>query len=259
MQNMIPRLPRASDTSSEMLWEIRSRADESARVTHEKHRGWQCKRHGCESIAFIAMPCRGLVSAHQEVAQEAVTSDSSHRDSAGKPVTTRRAAVASASAAAEGGAAPKQAAADRSTIEMVERAVFLHHPYENRERLRSILPRKTGVQALNRALEYLERAGKIAIEGEAIHWAAGAAGPSGGGDGAPAADDKSILAGTCLEWIEEGKLPTETIGEYIVRVSNAHEPGSYTAEDARELDDSMRRAARGESYTHEQVWKEYGL
>ena len=198
------------------------------------------------------------MSAHHEVAHGAATLESSHRASAGQAVTTQQATAAGASAAAEGGAAAQAAAPDRSTVEMVERAVFLHHPYENRERLRRVLPRETGVQALDRALEYLERAGKIAIEGEAIHWAAGAAGPSGGGSGAPAADDKSILAGTCLEWIEEGKLPTETIGEYIVRVSNAHEPGSYTAEDARELDDSMRRAARGESYTHEQVWREYG-
>ena len=168
------------------------------------------------------------------------------------------AAVAGASAVAEDRAAPGQAAPDRTTIEMVERAVFLHHPYESRERLRRILPRATGVQALGRALEHLERAGKIAIEGEAIRWAAGAAGPSGWGSGAPAADDKSILAGTCFEWIEEGKLPTETIGEHIVRVSNAHEPGSYTAEDAKEFDEDMRRAAKGEYYTHEQVWKEFG-
>ena len=186
--------------------------------------------------------------------------DSVQRAGADKASMAQQAAstVAGASAAAEGGAAP-QDAADRSTIEMVERAIFLHHPYESRERLRSILPRKTDVQTLDRALEYLECTGKIAIKGEAIRWAGSAAGPSGRGSGAPAADDKSILAGTCLEWLEEGKLPTETIGEYIVRVSNAHEPGSYTAEDARELDDSMRRAAKGESYTHEQVWKEYGL
>ena len=208
------------------------------------------------------MPCRGLVSAHQEVAQEAVTSDSSHRDSAGKAVTTRQAAVASASAVAEGGAGPQQASPDRSTIEMVERAVFLHHPYESRERLRRVLPRETGVQALDRALEYLERAGKIAIEGDAIRWAAGPAGPDAGRSdkrsGAPAADTKSVLAGTCFEWMEEDRLPTETVGEYIVRIYNAHEPGSYTAEDAREFDEGMRRMAKGDYYTHEQVWKEFG-
>ena len=139
---------------------------------------------------------------------------------------------------------------------MVERAIFLHHPYENRERLRSILPRKTGAEALDRVLDHLERSGRIAIDGASVRWAAGADDEA---DGALKADDKSILAGTNLEWLEEGKLPSETIGEYIVRVSNAHEPGSYTAEDASELDDSMRQAARGVSYTHEQVWREYGL
>ena len=196
--------------------------------------------------------------------EAAGASGPAQRAGSGKAVMSRRAAAeagggasAGASTAAEGGAAAR-AAADRSTIEMVERAVFLHHPYESRERLRSILPRKTDVQTLDRALEYLERAGKIAIEGEVIRWAGGAAGPSGRGSGAPAAGGKSILAGTCLEWLEEGKLPTETIGEYIVRVSNAHEPGSYTAEDARELDDSMRRAAKGDYYTHEEFWKEFG-
>ena len=174
---------------------------------------------------------------------------------AGAPAQQRaRADTAGAASAAEGGTAP-QGAPDRSTVEMVERAVFLHHPYENRERLRSILPRETSAQALDRALDHLERSGRIAIDGEAIRWAAEADGEA---DGALKADDKSILAGTNLEWLEEGKLPTETIGEYIVRITNAHDPGSCTAEDARELNDSMRQAARGDYYTHEQVWKEFG-
>ena len=138
---------------------------------------------------------------------------------------------------------------------MVERAIFLHHSYDNRERLRSILPMKTSAEALDRVLDHLERSGRIAIDGEAIRWAAEADGEA---DGALKADDKSILAGTNLEWLEEGKLPSETIGEYIVRVSNAHEPGSCTAEDAKEYDGDMRQAARGVSYTHEQVWKEFG-
>ena len=164
--------------------------------------------------------------------------------------------VAGASAAAKGGAAP-QDAADSSTIEMVERAIFLHHPYESRERLRRVLPRETGAQALDRALERLERSGKIAIDGEVIRWVDGL-GPGRVESRAQVADDKSILAGTCFEWLEKGKLPTETIGEHIVRVSNAHEPGSYTSEDAKEFDEDMRRAAKGEYYTHEQVWKEFG-
>ena len=212
---------------------------------------------------------RGRVVAQQEAVQGAKAAGRARMSGAGRDAgtSTRRAAASAAavaggaSAAAEGGAAA-QAAADRSTIEMVERAVFLHHPYESRERLRRVLPREIGVQALDRALEYLERSGKIAIEGEAIHWAAGPAGPdaskSGKRSGAPVADTKSVLAGTCFEWLEEGKLPTETIGEHIVRVFNAHEPGSYTAEDAKEFDEDMRRAAKGEYYTHEEFWKEFG-
>ena len=138
---------------------------------------------------------------------------------------------------------------------MVERAIFLHHPYENRERLRGILPRMTCARSLDRALDALARSGKVAVDGEAIRWLGG---PGAGGAGA-AAPDKSILAGTCFEWMEEDKLPTETIGEYIVRIYNAHEPGSYTDEDAREFDDGMRRMARGDCYAHEQVWKQFGL
>ena len=151
-----------------------------------------------------------------------------------------------------------QGAPDRGTVEMVERAVFLHHPYENRERLRSILPKETGAKALDRVLDHLERSGKIAIDGEAIRWASGSGIPGDKTNDTLKADDKSILAGTNLEWIEKGKLPTETIGEHIVRVSNAHEPGSFTDEDAKEFDEDMRQAAKGDYYTHEQLWKEFG-
>ena len=201
----------------------------------------------------------GTQEAVSEAAGTAAVAPTTIAEEVGAPARQQaHTAVASASVASVGDAAP-QGTPDRGTVEMVERAIFLHHPYENRERLRSILPKKTDAQALDRVLEQLERSGRIAIDGEAIRWAAEADGPNGEANDALKADDKSILAGTCLEWIEEGKLPTETIGEYIVRVTNAHEPGSCTAEDAKELDDSMRRAARGESYTHEQVWKEYGL
>lgn len=207
---------------------------------------------------------RGRVVAQQEAVQGAKAAGRARMSGAGRDAgtSTRRAAASAAaaggaSAAAEGGAAPRQAAADRSTIEMVERAIFLHHPYESRERLRRGLPRETGAQALDRALEHLVRSGKIAIDGEAIHWAGGL-GP-GVRISAQAADGKSILAGTRFEWMEEDKMPTETVGEYIVRIYNAHEPGSYTAEDAKEFDEGMRRMAKGEYYTHEQVWKEFGL
>ena len=142
-------------------------------------------------------------------------------------------------------------------IKMVERAIFLHHPYEGRERLRRALPGEIDALSLDRALDILERTGKIAIDRESIRPAPGASGPSDGQGGGSAAG-KTILAGTCFERIEEGKLPAETIGEHIVRVANAHEPGSYTAEDAREFDEDMRRAAKGDCYTHEEFWKKFG-
>ena len=70
--------------------------------------------------------------------------------------------------------------------------------------------------------------------------------------------NKSILAGTRFEYIEKGKLPTETVGECMVRVYNADEPGTHTAEDAKKLDESMRRRARGEHYTREEMREELG-
>ena len=201
------------------------------------------------------------MGAQQEAVRGAGATGHAHvnstREDAGTSTRRVTTVVAGASAAAKGGAAP-QDAADRSTIEMVERAIFLHHPYESRERLRRVLPRETGAQALDRALERLERSGKIAIDGEVIRWVSGAGEPSNNANCTSVAGGKSILVGTCFEWMEEDKRPTETIGEYIVRVSNAHEPGSYTAADAKEFDEDMRRAAKGEYYTHEQFWKEFG-
>ncbi len=208
---------------------------------------------------FIAVIVSRFVVAQEAVRESAgaaVVAHTTIAEEVGTPAQQRQArtVAANASVASRSGTA-SQGAPDRGTVEMVERAIFLHHPYDNRERLRSILPRKTSVEALDRVLDHLERSGRIAIDGEAIRWAAEADGEA---DGALKADDKSILAGTNLEWLEEGKLPTETIGEYIVRVTNAHEPGSCTAEDAKEYDEDMRQAARGVSYTHEQVWKEFG-
>lgn len=185
-----------------------------------------------------------------ETASVAVAAPMTTAEEVGAPAQRHARTVASSSSAASNSSAATQVAPDRDTVEMVERAVFLHHPYENRERLRSVLPRETGAEALDRALGHLERSGRIAIDGEAIRWAAGA-------DSAPKAGGKSILAGTRFEWLEEDKLPTETIGEYIARIYNADEPGTYAAEDAREFDEGMRRMARGDYYTHEQVWKEF--
>ena len=171
-----------------------------------------------------------------------------------RPIASSRRAGA---ATGPGHAASAQAGPGPDTIKMVERAVFLHHPYENRDRLRRALLGEIGAEFLDRALERLERSGKIVVDGEAIRWAPGAGCASG--EECDEVASKSILAGTCFEWLEKNKLPTETIGEYIVRVTNAHEPGSYTAKDAREFDEDMRRAAKGEYYTHEEVWKEFGL
>ena len=158
--------------------------------------------------------------------------------------------------AAEGGTA-EQATPDPGTIKMAERAIFLHHPYENRDRLRRVLPRQIDARSLDRVLEHLERSGKIAIDGGGIRWSSGTPGANDRGAGASTANN-SILAGTRFEWMEKGKLATETVGEYIVRINNAHEPGTYTVEDAREFDEGMRRMAKGDYYTHEQVWKEFG-
>ena len=202
----------------------------------------------------------GTQEAVREAAGTAAVAPMTIAEEVGAPAQQQaHTAVASASVASVGDAAP-QGTPDRGTVEMVERAIFLHHPYENRERLRSILPKKTDAQALDRVLEQLERSGRIAIDGEVIRWAsdAGKSDAVGQADGAAASGDKSILEGTRFEWMEEDKLPTETIGEYITRIYNAHEPGSYTAEDAREFDEGMRRMAKGDYYTHEQVWKEFG-
>lgn len=49
-----------------------------------------------------------------------------------------------------------------------------------------------------------------------------------------------------LAELEEDKLPTETIGEYIARMANNMEPGLCTQADAEEMDEDLRRLARGE-------------
>lgn len=217
---------------------------------------------GAKGTAFMPALRQRSVGARQKAVQKRGESEapaSSRRIRAFGAAALRPGAGAGASGAAKRRAAEPQAGPDSATIKMVERAISLHHPYENRERLRRILPRRTSARSLDRALDILERSGKIAVDGEAIRWLAGPPnGPAVGGD-AGAAANKSILAGTCFEWMEEDKLPTETIGEYVVRVYNAHEPGSYTDEDAREFNDGMRRMAKGDYYTHEQVWKMFGL
>ena len=49
-----------------------------------------------------------------------------------------------------------------------------------------------------------------------------------------------------LAELEEDKLPTETIGEYVARMANNMEPGLCTQADAEEMDEDFRRLARGE-------------
>ena len=217
---------------------------------------------GAKGTSFIPALQRQPVGARQKGVQKQRESEapaSSRRIRAFEAAALRPSAGAGASGAARRRAAESQSGPDPATIKMVERAISLHHPYENRERLRRILPRRTSARSLDRALVVLERSGKIAMDGEAIRWLAGPPNGPAGGRSAGATANKSILAGTCFEWMEEDKLPTETIGEYIVRIYNAHEPGSYTDEDAREFDDGMRRMAKGDYYTHEQVWKKFGL
>lgn len=184
--------------------------------------------------------------------------------SVGTETATRRGVAGGGTrAAAESGEA-LQGGPDLGMIEAVECLVSMHRSYESRGRLLRALPERIDAQSLDRVLEYLVHSGKIAIDGEAIRWTFSRGGPHGDGSANSRGHDsalarKSILAGTRFEYIEEGKRPTETVGEYMVRVYNADEPGAYTAEDAIEFDEKMRRRARGEYYTREQVKEELGL
>lgn len=172
-------------------------------------------------------------------------------------------AAAPAARGADKGGALALGGPDLGMIETVECAVSMQRSYGSRDRLLRALPESIDARSLDVVLGYLEHSGKIAVEGEAIRWTfrpggsdAGGLGNSRGHDAALAS--KSILAGTRFEYMEEGKLPTETVGEYIVRVHNADEPGTYAAEDAKRLDERMRRLARGEYHTGERMLKEMG-
>ena len=158
------------------------------------------------------------------------------------------------------GRARPPAALDPDMVERIERVISANHPYDSKDRLLRVLPSRVSAADLDRVLGYLERSGKITMRRGVIRWASkpprsGYA--ASGKDGE--ASNNSILAGTRFETIGEGKNPTETIGEYIVRLVNADEPGTYTAEDAKEIDEDMRSLAKGEYYTHEEVLKELGL
>ena len=174
----------------------------------------------------------------------------------------RHGAGRDASGAVEGGAVLR-GGPDLGMIETVECVVSLHRSYEDKSRLLRALPEHIDARSLDCVLEYLEYSGKISIEGKAIRWAfrpgnSHAGGPVNSRGHDMALANKSILAGTRFEYIEKGKLPTETVGEYMVRAYNADEPGTYTAEDAKRLDKSMRRRARGEYYTREEMREELG-
>lgn len=182
----------------------------------------------------------------------------------GADMSTRRGTTGDSTRTAVKSGEEPQGGPDLGMIEAVECLVSMHRSYESRNRLLRALPERIDAQSLDRVLEYLVHSGKIAIDGEAIRWTfsldnAHADGSSNSRGHEAALARKSILAGTRFEYIEEGKRPTETVGEYMVRVYNTDEPGTYTAEDAIELDEKMRRRAKGEYYTREQVRKELGL
>ena len=79
-------------------------------------------------------------------------------------------------------------------------------------------------------------------------------------DGAPGAAEGKMESLGC-PWVaelEEDKLSTETVGEYIARMANTMEPGLCTQEDAEEMDEGLRELARGEYVTLDELRAEFG-
>lgn len=79
-------------------------------------------------------------------------------------------------------------------------------------------------------------------------------------DGAPGAAEGKMESLGC-PWVaelEEDKLATETVGEYIARMANAMEPGLCTQEDAEEMDEGLRELARGDYVTLDELRAEFG-
>lgn len=147
---------------------------------------------------------------------------------------------------------------DPDMIARVEHIISLHHPYESKDHLLRVLPSRVSSEHLDRILDHLESYKKISLDGGTIRWESEPPLPCSGRLDKHKGSDREVecapvLAGTRFETIEEGKLPTETTGEYIARIVNEDEPGSCTAEDAKEIDVDMRRLAKGEYYSHEQV------
>lgn len=162
-------------------------------------------------------------------------------------------------AAVEGAARER---ADPSAAVIIERAISMQSSFRSRAHLIRALPCDVDMATLDHALEHLLRSSKISIDGDIIRWVADADGPgdqAGHKAGGGAAKPNPSFAGTFLEGIGDGKAPNETVGEYIVRLVNADEPGAFDGEDAKEIDEDLCQMAKGEYYTHEQMRKEFGL
>ena len=79
---------------------------------------------------------------------------------------------------------------------------------------------------------------------------------AGAADPAPVNKMESLGCSVLAE-LEEDKLPTETMGEYVARMANTMEPGLCTQKDAEEMDEGFRQLARGEYYTLDDLRAEY--
>ena len=162
--------------------------------------------------------------------------------------------------AAPEGAARKNAEPD--AVAMIERAICMQSAFRSKAHLIRALPGNVDMVTLDRVLEILLRSARIAIDGDAIRWAAGAEYAAGQVDrsgGGGATEARPSFAGTFLEGIGDDRAPGETVGEYIVRLVNADEPGAFDGEDAKEIDEDLCQMAKGECYTFEQIRKELGL
>lgn len=147
---------------------------------------------------------------------------------------------------------------DPDAVAMVERAISMQASFESRGHLTRALPRDVDALTLDRVLEHLLRASKIAMDGDALCWTS-QAGASAGGErgGGAAGGPRPTFAGTFLEGIGDERARGETVGEYVVRLVNTDEPGAFDGEDAKEIDEGLRQMAGGECYTYEQMRKEF--
>ncbi len=80
--------------------------------------------------------------------------------------------------------------------------------------------------------------------------------------GSPNATTPSKMESCGSPWLaelEEDKLSTETVGEYVARMANNMDPGACTQEDAEEMDEDFRRLAQGEYTTLDDLCSEFGI